>query len=84
MSPTSTVTTVEELIAFGLQIFTQIFAMFHHQSVPVAAAPQIAATIAATPGLTGAHGAVAQAAATQAAEAHVAITAAATNVTPIA
>jgi len=79
MAPTSTVTTVEELIAFGLQVFTQIFSMFHHQGVPVSTAPQIAATVAATPGLTDAHSAVAQAAATQAAAAHTAIIGAATT-----
>lgn len=74
-TPNSTLTTVEELIAFGLQVFLQIFSLFHTQGVPVAAAPALITQMQATPGLTAQHQAVVETAVTQAVAAHAASTA---------
>lgn len=54
------VTSIEELIAFGLQVFAQVFALFHHPTTPapVSTAPVIISTLSATPGVTDAHKAV--------------------------
>ena len=58
--PIGSVSGIEALIVFGLQIFAQIFALFRHptQPVPVSAAPQLINALQATPGLTADHQAV--------------------------
>lgn len=68
--PLNSVYGIEALVAFGVQIFAQIYTLFAHPTnpVPPSAAPVLAAQLQATPGLTEEHKAVianmAQAAAT--------------------
>ena len=68
--PINSVTGIESLISFGLQVFLAIWGAFNHPTnpVPVAAAPAMLAMIHATPGLTEDH----KAAATSAMDAAVA------------
>ena len=51
------VTTVEELISFGLSIFAQVFSLFKHPTTPLSttSAPQIISTLSSTPGVTADH-----------------------------
>jgi len=61
MSPTPNVTgtaaTVESLSLFFVQLFVQLFPLFHHPTAPApaSAAPALSAAINATPGLTVSH-----------------------------
>ena len=73
-TPINSVTGIESLISFGLQVFLAIWGAFNHPTnpVPVAAAPQMLATIHATPGLTDDHKAVAKVAVDQAVAAYTA------------
>lgn len=70
--PIASVSGIEALIVFGLQVFTQIFSLFVHPTAPVptAAAPALTQQIQATPGITPEQQAVAAAAVTTAVEAH--------------
>ena len=58
--PIGSVLGVEQLIAFGVSIFTQVFSLFRHPTnpVPTSAAPAISTALQATPGLTAEHKAV--------------------------
>lgn len=55
--PIGSISGIESLVMFGAQIFGQIFSLFHHPTapVPVSAAPQMIATLNATPGTTPDH-----------------------------
>jgi len=68
--PLNSVTGIEALVVFALQVFTQIFSLFHHQGVPTSVAPQIAAHLNSTPGMTEEHKAIVQSAVSTAVAAH--------------
>ena len=56
-APINSVVGIEELILFGLQVFSQVFALFNHSTapVPVSAAPALITQLQATPGTTQEH-----------------------------
>lgn len=75
MSPqpsVNSVTGIETLILFGLQVFSQIFSLFKHpiNPVPVSAAPALIQQMQATPGITQDHQTVIKSAVDAAVVAH--------------
>ena len=70
--PINSVGGIEALILFGLQVFAQVYNLFDHSTLPIvptSAAPQVIATLHATPGLTEEHKAIITSAVTDAAAA---------------
>lgn len=70
--PLNSVTGIESLVLFGLQVFISVFTAFRNQNIPTSVSPQIIATMQATPGNTPEHNTVIAAAVNTAANAHTA------------
>lgn len=68
--PINSVSGIEALILFGLQVFSQVFFLFNQQNVPVTAAPHIIQQLNQTPGATQEHQTVVNAAVNAAIAAH--------------
>lgn len=70
--PIGSVTGIESLITFGLQVFLAIFGALRHPTtpLPVSAVPQAVTAMQATPGITADHQVVLAAQANAAVAAH--------------